>query len=418
MIKESFVGFRNKSIFLFLLLITTVFLQPNGKLNYLATTLNFVAVLVSLVLFNTDLRKMFASKSTTIFFLTYLSYPLLSVMWIKSRPFYDTQLTYIILHVLIFYISCYYFLELKRASKYYIKIIPYIAILFLAVCFWELLTANHLPISKYYGTPLPIPTGFYLGENHQAFAFSMIFPIICYYYVKEKSYLLKVLYMAILTGIMVVIFILGARISILVLLPVFIYVLVKHSSLKIYSTMLIALMLTTFYLSRYKATEFELFKKLSINQFASINSDITSYSLKSTQIRINMAKNAFNMFNDSDFIGVGAGNYDYFSKQGFYAEIGWIENAHSYLFELLANYGLFVLIPFLIFIGVMAWKLFALIKLTSGDFQLLARYNLLTLILFIPLSFLPSSMFSMLLVWIHLAYIYSFIYKGTAKINE
>jgi O-antigen ligase len=149
------------------------------------------------------------------------------------------------------------------------------------------------------------------------------------------------------------------------------------------------------------------------DQITSISKETKTYKIGSTRIRINMGKRAVKYFFDSKMMGVGAGNFDEKSQKGYFGDIDWIQNPHSYIFELLSNYGIIVIIPFGIFIVTLGLRLLKIVSKTTGRLRTLALFNFISIIVFLIVSNLPSSMFNIYVIWIHLGYLASFVKCNT-----
>ena len=137
---------------------------------------------------------------------------------------------------------------------------------------------------------------------------------------------------------------------------------------------------------------------------------MNDYRIGSTKIRVNMIKNTIKLFEKSNFVGVGAGNYDYHTKQGDFSHVDWIENSHTYFFELLANYGLFLVIPFILLLVGLFKNIFLIYKGASGNLKILAEMNMIQIPIFFAVGFIPSSFFPIFQVWVFIGYLSAFIY--------
>jgi hypothetical protein len=355
------------------------------------------------------------SKSAALFFLLYLLYPLLTVFWVDNLQYYYLQIRYIVLHFLIYYITFFFLVKIFTNHKLFLKMILGIGVIYILTSLWELRTGNHLSISRYSGIQIPIPTGFYYNENNQTVITSMMLPIAGYFFLVAKKFYQQLVYISIVIFFVVIAALAGARISMIISIPFLMYLLIKKRSLKLIGLIVIALLMIYGYISIHKSKELELAKAYLKFQYESIGQEVDNYTIGSTKIRINMIKNAFDYFQESKLVGVGAGNYDYHAKKGEFAKIGWIENTHSYLFELLANYGIVIVIPFIFFLFSLFKKIVSIYYRERGETKILAEMNMFQVPIFFLVGFIPSSLFSIFQVWVFIGYLSAFVYMNREK---
>jgi teichuronic acid biosynthesis protein TuaE len=139
------------------------------------------------------------------------------------------------------------------------------------------------------------------------------------------------------------------------------------------------------------------------SQVGTLSTEQTSIYMSSIQIRVQLIKETLDMATRSGFIGVGGGNYEpHMQGDAIYRTAG-ITNAHNYFMELLGNWGLPGLFGFLyLYLYWLAglWKLYR--KSTGADRQRYLMY-LISLLLFVPASSVPSSIRWDYFVWIYFA---------------
>ncbi len=400
---------------IFIIFVLGIFMPLSGLLNFFLIGISLACMVFYVSKNQIDISFLGYPKSTTLFFLTYLIYPWITFFWVENYRYFYSQVRFIILHWLVFSISYFFLVKVFTNHEKFLKIIIAIGVVYIAVSFWELLTGNHLSLSRYYGIPIPIPTGFYYNENNQTILTSMMLPIAGYFILSSKKYYQEVFYTLVIILFIAISALAGARISMMISVPFFIYILIRKRSIRVTGLLLLLFILLINYASIYKNKEYTLAKEYLKHQYKSFGAEVNNYRIGSTKIRINMIKKAISYFDESKYLGVGAGNYDYHAKQGWYAEIGWIENTHAYIFELLANYGIFVIMAFLFFVIGLSYKLIKIYKTAIGKAKILAEMNLFQIPIFLMIGFIPSSIFPIIQIWVIMGYLASYIYLNSVE---
>lgn len=118
----------------------------------------------------------------------------------------------------------------------------------------------------------------------------------------------------------------------------------------------------------------------------------------SNSIRLNLTFNSFYFTYKSYFLGVGAGNFEYYIMNYALFNTDGIINSHNWLLEILSEYGLCIFIGYLYFI----FKFFkqTQVKLKNEFNNFFQYISLLFLAIFIVGSISPSSIMHMEWMWI------------------
>lgn len=401
----------------FILLVISIFIPIHGYLYFLMLGASFGLALLFVLKEHTNLSFLFYSKSFSIFSLIYLIYPLISILWVQDINHYYKQIRFILLHIMILAISYFFLVKIFTNHKLLFKVLIGIGLTYIVISVWEITTGNHLFLSRYHGVPIPIPTGFYYNENNQTIITSMLLPLVGYFFLTAKKMYQQLFYLAIIVLFIVIAGLAGARISLIISIPFLIYILIRKKSLKIISVLLLSLILVYSFIAINNKQELELALAYLKLQYESIGDEVDNYVIGSTKIRINMISNAVSYFIDSKFIGVGAGNYDYLAKQGNFAKIGWIENTHSYFFELLANFGIIIPLMLLIFLIKLFMNIFVIFKNSIGKDKIQAEMNLFQIPIFFIAGFIPSSFFPIIQVWVIIGYLCAYVFLNQKQLR-
>ncbi|HPT71109.1 MAG TPA: O-antigen ligase family protein [Candidatus Cloacimonadota bacterium] len=346
-----------------------------------------------------------------LFLFFWLAISLLSVLWAKNAK---AVLSYSILiahYIPIFLIFSTFFMNLKNQRNLVI-FYQFIALAYLGISVWELISGNHLPGSKHYGEVYPIPSGPFYSENMLAAFWLILVPYLMVPSWLNKGYILGTITLLCTIGIYLIIILQSARIAIIALAVAFLIYLVTWASNKIRISFLLIIILIPLYFSHFQPNIWLFVKGYTESQLQSLHNESESAEIGSIQIRIHLIKEGIDMLVGKGLVGVGSGNFEEEMSHGRSIRTGNIINPHSYGVEILSSFGLIVFLGFLymyLFWIVSLWKL---MKKCSEEMKPFYRANFLSLLMFLPASSLPSSIRIYFLVWIYFAGIHSTCIRG------
>lgn len=129
-----------------------------------------------------------------------------------------------------------------------------------------------------------------------------------------------------------------------------------------------------------------------------MNLDFFQNPNNSNTIRLNLTINSFQFLIDSNYLGVGAGNFEYWINNFALLPTNGIMNAHNWFLEILSEYGIFIFIGYIGFIV----KLYIESQRESNnEFNESFRFLLIFfLVVFCIGSISPSSILEMEWLWI------------------
>lgn len=336
------------------------------------------------------------------FLLLWLTFNLASYLWARDQKLV-LQYALLILHYLVlFLIFSKLFTSFPRLRNFHWFLFGMV-LLYLATAVWEMLSLHHLPVSKYYARLHYLPTGPFFGENHLA-AYLLLFSPFLLFVPKLRQhkgwgYLSAVMVLV----LVVVIVVQGARIAMLALaafLAWFFIFQVRWQS-KLALVLVLALLLAGVYL-QYKK-EIQLAYQVLQFQTETLGSERSSIYLSSIQIRERLIKESFAMAARTAFIGVGGGNFEPQMRAETLSRTGGITNPHNFLMELFGNWGILILAGFLYLYLHWLLGLWRLFRGSQGPQRLRYLMYLVSLLLFLPTSTLPSTIRWNYFVWIYFA---------------
>lgn len=335
----------------------------------------------------------------------WLIYGIFSMLWVKNTTTTYYYLRGILFSLLVFFTVSQFF----RNAKHRLLAPLLIQLIFLGYCLiyiWELTTGMHLPSSRLYGTNLPIPTGAFYNENNSAVFMLLLTPFLSVKTALTKYKIGKTAALVLFMFMLVVAVIQGSRMALAGILLLSVYYFFRAGFyLKIISILLTILSLTVFIIGFPQ--EANLTKLILYNQMISLANESNSYFMTSSKIRSQLNRESLDMAAQSGFFGVGVGNYETCLSKGRYHRTAWIVNPHNWWMELLANFGLLIALGMIFFYLRWLFRLWQLRQKSAGkDFKLFDAY-FVSLLLFIPLTIIPSSIRGYYSVWFYLGLIHA-----------
>lgn len=136
-------------------------------------------------------------------------------------------------------------------------------------------------------------------------------------------------------------------------------------------------------------------------ELLSITSETESARMSSLRIRKQLFTETVEIAAGSWFMGVGGGNFETYMDTDRAHRTAGITNAHNFALELLGNFGILVSCAFAYLYLRWLHALYIRYRYSTGKQKSLYLMYLCSLILFIPLSVLPSS-----IKWNHLLWVF------------
>ena len=362
------------------------------------------------------------------FFLLWMIYLVFASMWIVELSYAKREL-FNLLIILLYILVSLYIVEDERDFKLLMRVWLGFYILNLIVGFWEVLTGNHLPTSKYhiaafkmYKAEVSIlykksfmPTTFFVNQNNFATYLSISIPLVFFY---VRNVLLR--YVLSFGGV----FLLLATISRANLIAIFLEATVlpfflnrRQNSIYIpayvFSLILAALVVYSV------ATEALTIKDPRIERFYLVIKDKIVNFFKggmgerelSTRIRIGLIENSLYYFEKTSGMGTGPGQLEYYIDKFPVAYTYYLKDPHNWWLEILAKYGIFIFVAYVLFLLYLMYNFFSMRRCS------LAKGLIVALVGFIPASISPSGMMTFFPMWAF--FIISLLYiKVTSKVGK
>ncbi len=352
-------------------------------------------------------RKLLTQKIYSEFLLflgLWFSYALLQFIWAYDKI---SALDYAIRigqYLIIFLIFSQFLVQRKR-QEYLVIFFQLLFLTYMLIAVWELVTNNHLPVSRLAGIPIPVPTGPFYNENNFASYLLILIPFLTVRTWLTRNLVLRSLIILSVVFAMVVMLIQGARICIaaLTLYLGYYYLFCASAFSKILSVILVICAFTSFV--TFYPQHWKLAKTFAMFQINTVKTEMKSVVVSSLKIRAQLLKEGMDMAWASGLMGLGGGNFEDRMKSGRYHRTSWVVNAHNYWMELFVNFGLVIVFLFLYFCIRWLIRIGRLLRGCLTEDKKFYRACFFSFLLFFPLTLVPSSLKWMYSIWIYLAFV-------------
>ncbi len=362
-------------------------------------------VLVCAIALNKKLKLDKWTAEIYVFLTGWLLYAVISLLWVKNSATAHYYIRGILFSLLVFITASQFF----RNQKYRSFAPLLLQLIFAGYCLinvWEIFTSMHLPSSRLYGIPLPIPTGAFYNENNSAVYMLLLAPFLTVKTILTSSRFGRTVALLLFLFMLVVAVVQSSRMALAVMLLLGVYYFVRAGGfVKTVSMVIIMLSLAVFSIGFPK--EVNLTRVILYRQMISLANESSSYMMTSSKIRTQLNQESLNLAAQSRFFGVGAGSYETYLNKGRYHRTSWVVNPHNWWMELLANFGLIIALGMVFIYLRWLFRLWQLRQSSAGkDFDLYDAY-FVSLLMFILLSIIPSSLRGYYSVWFYFGLIHS-----------
>jgi teichuronic acid biosynthesis protein TuaE len=345
-----------------------------------------------------------------LFLFFWLGYSLCSYVWAQDR-FLALDYSLLIFRFLFLFM---FFSAVFRDRRLLNKLpvfLAFIALLYVGTAIWEILTLNHLPPSRLYGDRYFIPTGPFYGENHLAAAMTLLFPFLLLLPEVYPRLWVKIGTLIAILATIFVIIIQGARISMLAIGAVLAWFLVFHTKARTWMALLLLMALIFGALHHYVPDLLGFGLKMLGREVSSFGVESKTVRMSSIGIRKQLFVEGFDLAAESTFMGVGGGNFEHYMNTDREFRTAGITNPHNWVLEIFGNFGILILAGFLYLYIKWLYILYVKYRHSSGREKNICLMYLVSLLLFIASSSLPSTIKWMHLIWIYFAGINAYCFS-------
>jgi teichuronic acid biosynthesis protein TuaE len=369
-------------------------------------------------------------KPVLIFLLAWIGFALLSLLWAQSIN--DGVKDIFFLSSGIFFILLFITSFNKREDFSALLYTWVIVMLFMiAIGYWNYLTKQQLPVSRLSTMGAYVqhrPTAVFANENDYAsyLALSFFFAFAVFHRYKPGNLNAVPILIRMTAGFLVLsaifqIYVSESRANLLSLFIGLVFWFLFYTSLKEKRYIVLLGILSGILVMI-------LFPEKIVSIFNTVGNQIMSAFVPSnnaeasTDIRINLLKNALIFITGSFGMGIGAGNVEYYMEH--YAELptAGIVNMHNWWAEIFVHYGIFIFISYVI---LYLWLIFSLMKLyrisANWKDKMVVQALSTSLIAFSLASISPSSFMTLNYSWILIAFTIGYInfrYKTRDELRE
>ncbi|MBM4760885.1 O-antigen ligase family protein [Bacillus sp. B15-48] len=341
-------------------------------------------------------------KPILFFLIFWILYSLLSLTWapslfegIKNVIFLGSGIFFTIFFVYLF----------NKQDDYLNLINIWLLVLFLFVLigYWNYFTLQHLPLARMHDAPAYVrhrPTAVFTNENDYASYLALSFFIALGVLQRSKNILYKLFAGMLVISAAFQIFVSSSRANLLALAiggTVWFLFFTNQKEKKfilllgVFGFILANLFIPDSMMSIYRQIAFQVTSLF----------DTTDVGDTSTDIRINLLKNALMFIASSFGLGIGAGNIEfYMQNHPIFPTVGTL-NVHNWWAEVFVNYGIFVFVGYLLMYFWLMIKLYWIYKASiSWKYKLISQSLCTSLVAFSIASISPSSIMTLNYVWI------------------
>ncbi len=333
----------------------------------------------------------------------WLAYSLISFFWIREiRPARDFTLN-ILIYLLLFLI----FSQLFHRRQFLLAAPLPMQMIFYAYCLvylWEMLTWNHLPSSRLHQIPLPVPTGVYFNENNSAVTLMLLAPFLTIRTRLTSGRVKGFIALAMFLVMLLATFIQNSRLVLACLAVLSLYFFIRSRNLTRLAAVAMVVFGVYFFISQYPQ-EYKAVRLLVNRELKITSRESESYYKTSAKVRARLNEESVSLAAESALFGTGSGSYEEMLSRNRFHRTYWVIFAHNWWLELLADFGLpaFLLACYIY----LRWliKLWKLRQIAAPEDFAFYDACFLSLLLFLPLSIIPSTIRAFYHVWVYFAFI-------------
>jgi teichuronic acid biosynthesis protein TuaE len=369
-------------------------------------------------------------KPVFVYMLSWISFALLSLLWAQSINDGVKDIFFLVSGIFFIFL---FVTAFKKKEDYHalLYIWVLVMILMLAIGYLNYLTHYQLPVSRLSSMGDYVkhrPTAVFANENDYAsyLALSFFFAFAVFHRYKPGKLKVKPIIIRLAAGFLGLsaifqIYVSESRANLLSLFIGLVFWFLFYTSLKEKRYLVVLGIIAGI-------SVMALFPDKLISILDTVGNQVVSALVPSnneeasTDIRINLLKNALVFITGSFGMGIGAGNVEYYMAH--YAEFptAGIVNIHNWWAEIFVHYGIFIFIGYVI---LYLWLIFSLMKLyriseTWKDKMITQALNT-SLVAFSLASISPSSFMTLNYSWILIAFTISYInfrYKTKGELKE
>lgn len=348
-----------------------------------------------------------------LFLLLWLGYSMFSYIWAQDRLLAADYSLLIFRYLFLFMFFSAVFRDHRLLSRLHL-FLAFISFLYIAVGVWEVLSLNHLPPSKYYGSKFYRPTGPFYGENIMAAFMVLLFPFLLFL---PKLYTSLWVRIGTLIAILISSFIIivqGARIAMLAMAAVLLWFLTFHSTARSWLMVFLLVALIVGGVNHYAPSLLNFGLKMLSREVSSFGEESRTVQMSSINIRKQLFVETFDLTVLSGFMGLGGGNIEHYMDTDREFRTAGIINAHNWILEIMGNFGIIILTGFLYIYIRWLYMLYKKYRNSTGRDKYLSLIYLSSLVLFAATSSLPSSIRWNHLIWIYFAGINAYCHNHKA----
>ncbi|WP_431978697.1 O-antigen ligase family protein [Salinibacter sp.] len=285
---------------------------------------------------------------------------------------------------------------------------------------WEIVTQNHLRVSRFRGSTLPVPTGPFVNNAGLSVSLALIYPFSLLSLVRSNSYIYKSCLSVCLLLVPIIIIFTGAKgVYLSVVLQIaFVATLLLHLSIESKTKIIIKILCSVFLLISAVYLVVPILPSDIAEEMSRAKNLILEGDIGTNESRLQIIKNGFYYLGETWGLGLGPnGLYNQLRRNAEYNTYGTY-NPHNFWISLLSNYGIVVFSSFIIWLSRLF--IFFVKNAVAGKYEITKYYNIApaTAIVALPLGLVsPSNVVNLKTLWLIFGVLAVYKYKSLSGLN-
>ncbi len=303
---------------------------------------------------------------------------------------------------LIFVLLMLFMIDRIERAWFLLYFFNFILLVFIAISCWEMITFNHFETSSVarLDTFPFVPNGPFYNVNDFASALLILSPFMFALVKALRNRWFNALAFVVTILIFITMLLEGSRLSLVAFIgeALVFYLLFVNWKAKIVIAALIWLLFAGFI--RMYPAEYQIVSKFLDRELLSIQQESKSHKLESIETRVNLLKHALEITEESNYTGVGSGNFSRYMRTPRLKDTAQVTITHNFFMEKLATDGLPVFLFLVSLIGYLViGNLYYAIKV-KGKLRWLYAGFAAGSALFVVSASIPSSISSHIYFWV------------------
>jgi teichuronic acid biosynthesis protein TuaE len=347
------------------------------------------------------------------FLMIWLLYAVLSLAWASAKGEAIRDIIFLFMAISIIFFIVYYLSDISHLKRlYYLWLLVFVALI--PIGFWETLTGQHLSVSGLAQTIHPVarfmPSTVFRNPNDYAVYLTLSLPFILALIRYHGRFMVHLLgASALIAGLYLLVTTFSRANYLAVFIGAafwFVFLLKFKGKMK---TLAVACLAAVLLLTAFSGQVQDVLSIIDV-QLNTLIAALPQLGEGGLDVRFNLVRNAFVFLVNSFGFGVGAGNVEYHMANFQVYDTRGVLNVHNWWMEILADYGLFIFVGYVMFYLSLVISLYkAYDKISNASEKMICEGLLVGLVVFFFASMSASSIMALRPQWIFFAFALAFL---------